>query len=84
MIVFIRLTTAGTNTGPFNLYSDLDPGNPFTTVATPAELIAGISWDFGAGSPTTITIVSTGVCTNNIILTINSSTTTTTTTTIIL
>jgi hypothetical protein len=43
MTVLITLTTAGTNTGPFDLYSDADGFiSAFATGVSKAALLAGI------------------------------------------
>lgn len=77
-MVFIQLTTAGIDVGPFNLYSDLDLVTPFDTGVSRAVLVTGATY-YIDGSPTYITIQSTGVCENDIILAIVTTTSTSTT-----
>ena len=43
MTVFITLTTAGADTGPFNLFSDLDLVTPFEVNIPKSALVAGYS-----------------------------------------
>ena len=45
MIVFLKLTTAGIDSGPFDLYSNFDYDIPFETGVTRNSLIAGYSTD---------------------------------------
>ena len=80
MYIFITLTSAGANTGPFNLYSDVDGfAFSFATGVSKAALLAGYSVIAPAGT-TTVRIMSNGVCTNFIDVTVSVTTTTTTTT----
>ena len=82
--VLITLTTAGLDTGPFNLYSDADSYvTPFETGVSKAALVAGYTSTVVPDAATIIRVDSTGVCTNFIDLTITvvPPTTTTTTTT---
>jgi len=65
MIVKITLTTAGTDTGPFNIYSDSD--NYAVAVATNVAKSALLFPGYDATVPNNATIVrvkSTGTCTN--------------------
>jgi len=65
MIVKITLTTAGTDTGPFNIYSSSD--NYQTAVATNVAKSALLYPGYDATVPNNATIVrvtSTGTCTN--------------------
>jgi len=83
MNVYIILTTAGTDTGPFDLYSDVDGfATAFETAVSKASLVAGYSTTAPDGS-TQIKVVSTGNCTNSVIIDIGVCATTTTTTTIV-
>ena len=82
--VLITLTTAGLDTGPFNLYSDADAYiTPFEIGVSKAALVSGYTSTVVPDAATIIRVDSTGVCTNFIDLTINvvpPPTTTTTTT----
>jgi hypothetical protein len=81
MTVLITLTTAGSNSGPFNLYSNLDGyTSAFATGISKSTLLAGYSSSAVPDFTTTIRLVSTGVCTNYIDIVLNAPTTTTTTT----
>ena len=79
MFVFITLTSAGADAGPFNLYSDADGFvSPFAIGVSKAALLAGYAATAPAGT-TIVRIISTGVCTNFIDVTVSATTTTTTT-----
>lgn len=81
MYVLITLTTAGVDTGPFNLYSDADSyAAPFETGISKSALLAGYGSSSVPGTATTIRVKSTGTCTNYVDLGIAGITTTTTTT----
>lgn len=81
MTALITLTTAGSNSGPFNLYSNLDGyTTAFATAVSKASLLAGYSSSSVPDYTTTIRILSTGTCTNYIDITLSSSTTSTSTT----
>jgi len=80
MFIYITLTSAGADSGPFNLYSNVDGYvSAFATNVPKATLLAGYSVIAPAGT-TTVRIISTGVCTNFIDVTVSTTTTTTTTT----
>jgi len=80
MYVFITLTSAGADAGPFNLYSNVDGFvSAFATNVPKATLLAGYSVIAPAGT-TIVRIISAGVCTNFIDVTVSTTTTTTTTT----
>lgn len=80
MTVLITLTTAGTDSGPFNLYSNLDGYlSAFATGVTKSALLAGYSSSVVPDYTTTIRVVSTGICTNFIDISLSGTTTTTTT-----
>ena len=82
MTVLITLTTAGTDTGPFDLYSNLDGYvSAFETGVSKAALVAGYSSALVPNGTTTIRIKSTGTCVNYIDVTVITTTTTTTTAT---
>jgi hypothetical protein len=79
MYIFITITSAGANTGPFNLYSDVDGfTSAFETGVAKAVLLAGYSTTAPNGT-TTVRIMSDGDCTNYIDVVIGATTTTTTT-----
>ena len=79
MTVLITLTIAGTDSGPFNLYSNLDGYvSAFETSIPKSSLVAGYSSFLVPDSTTTIRVKSVGVCTNYIDLSVATTTTTTT------
>lgn len=79
MTVLITLTVAGTDSGPFNLYSNLDGfTSAFETGVSKAALLAGYSSALVPNFTTVIRVLSTGDCTNYIDITLDSLTTTTT------
>jgi hypothetical protein len=79
----ITLTTAGTDTGPFNLLSDVDSyATPFETNIAKSSLIAGYTTNSVPDAATIVRVQSSSsLCTNFINLIYPASTTTTTTTT---
>jgi len=80
MTVLITLTTAGADSGPFDLYSDTDGYvSAFETGVSKAALVAGYSSNLVPNGTTTIRVKSTGVCTNYIDIIVVTTTTTTTT-----
>jgi hypothetical protein len=80
MTVLITLTTAGADSGPFNLYSNLDGyTSAFETGVSKAALLAGYSSALVPDYTTTIRLTSTGVCVNYINIVISPTTTSTTT-----
>ena len=83
MNIFIQLTVAGNDTGPFDLYSDVDG---FTSVygigISRANLVAGYNAVVPDGT-TQIKLQSTGNCTNSVIISVTIVPTTTTSTTTI-
>ena len=80
MTVLITLTTAGTDSGPFDLYSNLDGyTSAFETGVSKTALLAGYSSALVPDYTTTIRIKSSGVCLNYIDVALESTTTTTTT-----
>ena len=80
MTVLITLTTAGTSTGPFSLYSDADSYSvPFETGVAKSSLLAGYTSTLVPTSTTIIRVMSTGTCTNYTDIPIVPCTTTTTT-----
>jgi hypothetical protein len=77
MFVYITLTSAGADSGPFNLYSNVDGYvSAFATGVSKAVLLAGYSVIAPAGT-TTVRIMSNGVCTNFIDVIVSTITTTT-------
>lgn len=82
MTVLITLTLAGTDTGPFDLYSDADGFvSAFETGVSKAALLAGYSSSLVPNTTTVIRVKSTGVCNNYIDIPLLPPVTTTTTTT---
>jgi hypothetical protein len=83
MTVLITLTVAGADSGPFNLYSNLDGyTSAFETGVSKAALLAGYSSSLVPDFTTIIRVMSTGVCTNYIDIPVGLIPTTTTTTTV--
>jgi hypothetical protein len=81
MTVLITLTLAGTDTGPFNLYSNLDGYvTPFETGVSRSSLLAGYSSSLVPDGTTSILVQSTGVCDKDLYLNVEGYPTTTTTT----
>lgn len=82
MNILLTLTTAGTDTGPFSLFSNVDGYvTAFETGVSKAALIAGYLTTLAPVGTTTVRIKSTGLCTNYIDVVLTSPTTTTTTST---
>jgi hypothetical protein len=92
MTVLITLTAAGSSTGPFSLYSNINSySTPFETGVSKSSLLAGYTSTLVPNGTTIVRVISTGTCTNYIDISIvpcitttttsTSSTTTTTTTT---
>lgn len=80
MIVTIVLTTAGSSTGPFNLYSDLDGyTTPFEVGVPKAVLIAGYTSTLVPDGTTVIRVATGEPCNTYIDIVIGATTTTTTT-----
>jgi hypothetical protein len=80
MTVLITLTTAGSDTGPFNLFSDVGGfTSAFETGVTKASLLAGYASALVPNGTTIIRVMSDGDCVNYIdipiVLTTTSSTT---------
>ena len=79
MTVLITLTVAGTDSGPFNLFSNIDGfTSAFETGVSKAALLAGYSSALVPDYTTVIRVLSTGDCTNYIDITLDAPTTTTT------
>jgi hypothetical protein len=82
MNVLITLTTAGADTGPFNLYSNTDSYvTAFQTNIAKSLLVAGYTSTVVPAGTTTVRVKSTGLCTTYVDLFITGPGTTTTTTT---
>jgi len=82
MTVLITLTTAGLDSGPFSLFSNINGySTPFETNINRSALVSGYTSTFVPESTTIIRVVSTGVCTNFIDISITGITTTTTSST---
>ena len=82
MTVLVTLSLAGTDTGPFNLYSNVDGyTTPIVTGITRAALLAGYNLTGVPDAATIIRAKSTGTCTNYIDMSIIGGTTTTTSST---
>jgi hypothetical protein len=83
MTVLITLTTAGTDSGPFDLYSDLDGyTSAFESGVSKASLLAGYASALVPDYTNIIRVKSNGDCVNYIDIPLPGYTTTTTTTTI--
>lgn len=81
MTVLIVLTTAGANTGPFNLFSNVDGFiTAFESGVAKSALVAGYTSALVPNGTTTIRVQSVGACTNYIDIVIGATTTTTSTT----
>ena len=71
MDVLITLTTAGIDTGPFNLFSDVDGfTSAFETGVSRGDLLAGYATNLAPGSTTIVRVKSDGLCTNFIDITL--------------
>lgn len=82
MNVLITLTTAGADTGPFNLYSNTDSYvTAFQSGIAKSLLVAGYTSTVVPAGTNTVRVKSTGTCTNYVDLYVSGSGTTTTTTT---
>jgi hypothetical protein len=83
MNVLITLTEAGIDTGPFNLYSNVDSyTTAFETNISRGILIAGYTSQVVPPGTSTIRVRSIGICTNYVDLLVITPTTTTTSTTV--
>jgi hypothetical protein len=80
MTVLITLTVAGADSGPFNLYSNLDGFvSAFETGVSKASLLAGYPSALVPDYTTTVRVKSNGVCVNYVDILLGATTTTTTT-----
>lgn len=79
MTVIITLTTAGADTGPFDLYSNVDGYiSAFETGISQVDLISGYVSNVVPNGTTNIRVKSTGNCIEYIDINISTTTTTTT------
>lgn len=79
MILIITLTTAGANTGPFDLYSDTDfYTSAFETGVSQIDLISGYTSNLVPNGTNNVRVKSIGSCTNYIDIPVATTTTTTT------
>ena len=82
MTVLITLTTAGSDSGPFDLYTNLDAyTSAFESRVEKADLLAGYSSALVPDYASIVRIKSVGDCTNFIDIVLEEITTTTTTST---
>jgi hypothetical protein len=82
MTVLITLTTAGSDTGPFDLYSDVDGFVVhFENNVPKASLVSGYTSSLVPNGTIVIRVKSDSICTNYIDLIVGGGTTTTTTST---
>jgi hypothetical protein len=82
MTVLITLTLAGSDTGPFNLYSNADGyTTAFETGISRAALIAGYTSTLAPEGTTEVLVRSTGVCQRDLYLVVSGAPIPTTTTT---
>jgi hypothetical protein len=80
MTVLITLTTAGTDSGPFDLYSNLDGyTSAFETGVSKTSLLAGYSSALVPDYTTTVRVKSNGLCLNYVDIVLGATTSTTTT-----
>ena len=80
MTILITLTLAGSDTGPFNLYSNADGyTTAFETGISRAALIAGYTSNLAPIGTTEVLVRSTGVCDRDLYLDVVGAPTTTTT-----
>ena len=71
MTVLITLTTAGNNTGPFNLYSNTDGyTNAFATNVSRTALVNGYESTVVPEGTTEVLVQSTGTCNRDLYLTV--------------
>lgn len=81
MTVYIIFSVAGSDTGPFNLYSNVDGyTSPFESAIAKSTLLSGFTSTAVPLGTTTIRALSSGNCTNYIDMPVITTTTTSTTT----
>jgi hypothetical protein len=78
MIVYVKLTSAGSNTGPFDLYSNLNLTTPFELDVPESTLSAGYT-TYAPDNTSSIMVTSKGACTNSTTIVLYPLVTTTTT-----
>lgn len=79
MTVLITLTTAGADTGPFNIYSNVDGYNtPYATNISKSALLGGYPVVV-PDATVNVSVRSLGACLNSVIIIPTGTTTTTTT-----
>ena len=79
MTILITLTIAGTDAGPFDLYSDIDAyGSPFEVGIDKAILLAGYISNLVPNGTNIVRIKSTGDCINYVDIPVSTTTTSTT------
>lgn len=84
LILLITLTTAGADSGPFDLYSNVDGFEfAFESGISKDDLLSGYLTTGIPDGTTTVRVTSAGSCTNYIDITVETSSTTTTTTIIL-
>jgi hypothetical protein len=82
MTVYITLTSVGADTGPFDLYSNIDGyTSAFETGVSKIDLQAGYSSSLVPDFTSTIRVKSNGICTNFTDISVEQPITTTTSTT---
>jgi hypothetical protein len=82
MTVLITLTLAGSDTGPFNIYSNADGyTTAFETGISRAALIAGYTSTLAPTGTTEVLVESVGTCNRDLYLIVSGAPTTTTTST---
>jgi hypothetical protein len=81
MVVLVTLTSPGSDTGPFNLFSSVDLVTPLVSGVAKSALVSGYTLSSVPDAATYIKVASTGTCTNSINLNITNPTSTTTSTT---
>ncbi len=80
MTVYIIFTIAGSDTGPFNLYSDVDGYvSPFESGVSKADLLMGYTSTAAPFGTTIIRAISEGICENHLDMPVITTTSTTTT-----
>ena len=84
MTVYITFTSFGSDSGPFNLYSNVDGfSSAFAAGVSKAQLLAGFPTNSVPNGTTVIRAKSFGICTNFVDLSVVAAPTTTTSTTLI-
>jgi hypothetical protein len=81
MTVYIELTTAGADTGPFNLYSNVDLyTSAFEVGVSKIDLTSGYTSNIVPNGTTAIRIKSSGSCIDYVDIKVDTTTTTSSTT----